>query len=614
MLRNAGDRPVKVRARYWRVREAGPVALPGASSIAELRPAGGDTASSVSARSEREFDVRFALAADRPVSDLDGTLALIARTGAGSPQRLDVPLKGSAPTMTATAFEPSSVVIEDTRHCPPLVDLICGGDKRVGPASVRVVGARARETLRDLQQAAVGPIQVQLRHDQLPSLKGRLVELKERGDAAVGQLRVDGEASIGAHDGSLVLSRLADGAPTLGVRLHSRYWFPWAVLVIFVGALVAQFLLQTYALKRRRERARRELDEAVRDYNDARGNRQAGTGVPLWHLDDVIAPETTPDPRWRSFDDLDTNRRIAAALRWARNDGDIDEAEAAILGLIVRIRSWLLVHSCLEMLDQLRNFPLPPDRASRAWMETRAALDTFLTLEAVRSEPTDAEAARAMFDRIQHQLDWLIRFAEVWTLYDRLERDPEIDRKLLQAVKLDDLDTQAKPAAERTEAEHHELSYKLDRLRDALLNLLGARPERPELPVQASTAARQMAELRHFERHAGQPQLAFTTAGQVRGRPSAGKGTESKRSRQRPRNYLSGLAHLRFGDLAMTLLIVALASVTYAMTVYDDTWGSLGDYATAFLAGVAGQLVIKWGALPIYRSIRLGAKAPAASA
>ncbi|MGB0096341.1 MAG: hypothetical protein WBP81_27860 [Solirubrobacteraceae bacterium] len=42
----------------------------------------------------------------------------------------------------------------------------------------------------------------------------------------------------------------------------------------------------------------------------------------------------------------------------------------------------------------------------------------------------------------------------------------------------------------------------------------------------------------------------------------------------------------------------------YSATVYTTTWGTIADFATAFTAGFAGQVTVKWGVLPIFRSIR----------
>jgi hypothetical protein len=58
----------------------------------------------------------------------------------------------------------------------------------------------------------------------------------------------------------------------------------------------------------------------------------------------------------------------------------------------------------------------------------------------------------------------------------------------------------------------------------------------------------------------------------------------------------------------ITALVIALSSLAYALTIYNDTWGSPADWATAFCADVVGTASITWAALPVFQSLRLRAK------
>jgi hypothetical protein len=65
------------------------------------------------------------------------------------------------------------------------------------------------------------------------------------------------------------------------------------------------------------------------------------------------------------------------------------------------------------------------------------------------------------------------------------------------------------------------------------------------------------------------------------------------------------IALFKLPDLYWSLAIAAFASAAYAITAYNDTWGSGTDLATAFLAGSLGKVAINWAALPIFQSTRL---------
>lgn len=71
-------------------------------------------------------------------------------------------------------------------------------------------------------------------------------------------------------------------------------------------------------------------------------------------------------------------------------------------------------------------------------------------------------------------------------------------------------------------------------------------------------------------------------------------------------NARSGLLRrLQLLDLLMSAAILLATSLLYAVTIYGPAWGSIADWASAFGAGFAGQVTVKWALLPIYRSLRL---------
>jgi hypothetical protein len=61
---------------------------------------------------------------------------------------------------------------------------------------------------------------------------------------------------------------------------------------------------------------------------------------------------------------------------------------------------------------------------------------------------------------------------------------------------------------------------------------------------------------------------------------------------------------LQRGDVFWTLLSGLVAATAYALTIWDDTWGTVVDYVTAFTAGFLTETVVKWAVLPAFQSYR----------
>ena len=60
-------------------------------------------------------------------------------------------------------------------------------------------------------------------------------------------------------------------------------------------------------------------------------------------------------------------------------------------------------------------------------------------------------------------------------------------------------------------------------------------------------------------------------------------------------------------DLLWTLVIVLVSAAAYVPTFYGPSWGSLGDFGSAFVAGFVGKLVVNWAVLPAFASLTIRA-------
>jgi hypothetical protein len=68
---------------------------------------------------------------------------------------------------------------------------------------------------------------------------------------------------------------------------------------------------------------------------------------------------------------------------------------------------------------------------------------------------------------------------------------------------------------------------------------------------------------------------------------------------------------LQRGDIFWTLLSAVVASTAYALTIWDDTWGTVTDFATAFTAGFLTDTIVNWAVLPAFQSYRARRRAAA---
>jgi hypothetical protein len=663
VVRNDGDEGVKLNIGYRSDSESGVVALPGSSDVVELESnhasGGSPSHAQVGKHSSRELRLVFVLPIDQPPSALDGTITVKAEGATGG---LEIRLAGAADAMKAVTFVPDSATLQVTHW-----QLVGGGETT---SKVRLVGSGAREALRDLHLAGTTSITAELRRDaqhQITVTLGNLQADPVDPQAVVGTLTFGGHSLPGSYTGTLSLSSFADSSPTLKLEERSRYWIVWAVLLIFIGALASGWATRTYALKRRRELVQNALADVTAEYLNERPNPDDGTEQ--WSLADVII-DGPPDEQWKSYEPLDTSARIAAALRWARNDEDIDEASTAALALAVRVTSWQMVHLLRSDLAALKELADDPKRSrwrpDHPWADTHTALETVLTLEAARHEPADSAAALALADRIRRQVAWHRAFLEAWNLNAQLTKhagalgesghheQAQALTDALKTIKLDDVDAQLVLSATRSAENQATGLYRLDLSVKQLLALA----KRYELdPVRDTagqagafnpSAARLAQSLRTLEQHQAQPQFAFALlrprlaptahdvtaadgvparsaepAGSGGARPTADVATRSAMDtsdagtpgrRTSPSALLAGRktvrsrgSHQRLGDILVSGAVVATVSVAYALTAYTDTWGSSVDVASALLAGAAGKVAVDWAALPIFRSFRLRA-------
>jgi hypothetical protein len=566
-----------------------------------------------------QLRLRFSLPPRVDPSTLDGVLTIVP-TDARKPVpggQLTLAVDGAVALVDGVAFAPQKATVQVTctffRRCS-------------GEGDVALVGAGVPALLRDLNGSGEYERRVALTHEGRFAAGVTIKDLRRDPDnpnRATAKIEANGNPAPGQYVGALELSPLSTGPPTLPIAVDSRAWILWALLAIAAGVILAGLLLNHLGLRRRKSQIRRTLRDAIVAYCDERKGLSDELAL-VWSLDEVVdcgsyGLPRLEDPEWMYYDELNTASRVGSAVRWARNDADLDEAQAAALLIVSRISSWrTMVSEVSALAGLLRDAPTTP-YGPLHWEDTSAAHDTAVMIEVAKREPKDAAEAGELRDRVRRQVQWHRAFATAWRLYGRLAAHGSA-KHMLEGVELDKLDKAAAPALTRTAAEQDTLLYGLGVKYRRMLKLARDLQIADGLPddLSARLTSPRSEELDKaiaiLDQYAGQPGAAMRALSLAPGALASQAASARGAAVDTPARPLSGaparyLRQLLLIDLLLSLAVIALTSIAYGATVYDDTWGSLADWATAISAGFAGQVVVKWAALPLYRSLRIGSKA-----
>lgn len=584
----------------------------------------------------RQVAVPFVLPATLQPATLDGNL--IVEASAVDPQShpgndpLVVSVKAMVHPIGEIRFTPTTAVVQVTRGCVLVsCNEIAGGAVQLEGAGVGLLLA---------QLAAVGQTSLTGRVQDGPHVIGvELSKLKledARPGTASAELSLTSAPQPGKYSGSIPLSSLIANSPSLPIEVRSHVWFIWEFLLVAAGVFAGGYIYRSLGLRRRRLIQQRLLADAVSEYCDERSRNTvnqpaAGTEL-IRELESVSCPGPLEEnPEW-DYADLVKACDVYAAMKWARNDADLDVTEGAAFAIVRGIKGWLLA---LNQVRGLWDLAREPRQQQTEWDSTKVAQDTrFILIKAQHASP-DGTNSTPLLEQVRQQTEWHRSFAEAWDLCKHLV---EAGGRTAHSVgqereRLDELAEHATPIASRTLDQQYQLYLELETIQSRLMALrelsnkdtlttevelaplsvsrlelradalrleLGSlQSNRPAEFAQAAAAAggaliaaRPVAEELDVAHRAATPSATIAA-------PSQGK------SALRPRARL--LRRLKFWDTVTSLAIVLVVTLLYSPTVYSDTWGTLADIATAFAAGFSGQVVVKWGLLPAYRSLMLGA-------
>jgi hypothetical protein len=588
----------------------------------------------------------FELGQGEAPKSLDGTLLVKVGPRNNPSEQFSVPVTGAVASFGDVHFEPNKLVIHATRWCLGC-NITAGGNVRLyGDDVGRLLSYRAAggETASEVNLYSAGrSVRVQLKNLRPDPADPRVL---------LGTVSLLGRPPPGKYSGTVQLSSLVPGAPGLPIEAVSRIWVLWAILAILLGVALGGLLYQFLGLWRRKRLLSGALEYVVDDYARHRGLNEL-RGAPgqrqlIWDL--KIKHPLVRNKAWKYWEELDSSSNIYTAIYWARNEGELDEAQAATLTLVHAIKTWLLALTEVRGLWELRNAHHDPDTEDE-WGKTVVMKDTELLLVRARRTPGDELLSSKLVALAAQQTSWHRLFAQAWDLKERLIKFGVHAGAQAAKVKLIELDTGSKSVLERTEDEQDELDRCLSLLYRKLVQIRTEHApavalEVPSTEKEEQSAARR-SELKSLHTSpraevalANLQATTITALAPVTGGPektpepspapppSTASAAPSPRERtlsdadEAPPGHKfqrlwtragqsTFLRWLRALDLLASFAILLITSILYVATIYTDTWGTVGDFASAIGAGFLGQVVVKWALLPVSRSVRLGSASAA---
>jgi hypothetical protein len=534
-------------------------------------------------------------------ADLDGILQLELK-GATPPAPLDITIEGKAPASSGVAIVPASLSIHSTNWLGPFSH---ANETRTG---IQLRGPGVPLLFR--QSSTLSTI-VLLRASDGHEIKAKLLASSpaQGGLLADGDVVVSGGLAPGNYAGSLPLSDLATGAPSLSIDVKSADSAIWAILAVGLGALAGGGIYLASNRKRRKDLLEAYLAGGLKEYQEKRDQLQKAAApgpIPLWDLTGLGKEDEWFKHTWRALPETRGVQGVSSEISWSRSEADLDVAEEGVKAILTRIGRWLQVADTYDLATLQQVAKLNPLSLGGVWTRTRTVEDTGSLLRELREiEPDSDDATRALVHRVADQARWHAALATSWQMKSAVLQQIAINPgdygepvvAAVEAVDLAKADSES-TLATRTAQKQLELETTLDRWNKELFAIYKG----PEMVLSGPEPAVILGALTaDAARPADELNVSLLP---VVAQPAAPADAEPVGATPK------WIEAITVTDIIWSFVIVVIACAAYLPHFYNASWGTLGDYATAFIAGFLGNLAINWALLPIFTSISIRARKP----
>jgi hypothetical protein len=574
----------------------------------------------VSAHALVDLELVASLPADATPADLDGILQLqlVRQKGPATPP-LDVTVEGAPPLLSGIAIAPATLTLHAVSWLGPI------SRPSTAHASIELRGPGVPSLFR---QSGTLSTLILLRSGSGHEVPARLVATApaQDGDVASGRVEVFGTLSPGTYDGELPLSNLSAGGPHLSLTLQSSDSFIWALLAVGLGALIGGGIYLASERKRRKSLLEGNLKDGLSAYAARRAELRTPGPSPLWDVSELGDEASWFQRKWTALPQIAGVQGIWTEIFWARTENDLNEAEKAVIAVLERVGRWLLLAQG-EDLGKLKGVvgldPLDPP--GQVWERTKACFDTSLLLRELREvEPRDDADVRSLIERLVRQARWHAALATTWHMKGTVAKDMAVNEgnytalekeAIFNKMDLSAIDTAAHPERTRTAEKQLELETELDTFRERLDEIYKGPGNLSDLEVPGPEPARELGSLTADQaRRQGDvdislpADLAPAATAVAEAPPPQAPGSRRDRLRAAASRTPGWLTAITTRDLLWSAVIVIVTLCAYVPTFYGPSWGSLGDYGTAFLAGFLTKTIVNWALLPAFASLAVRLK------
>lgn len=565
-----------------------------AAKLAQAKPAG----RVVFRRNQyRGIQVTFVLPKGHRLSRVNGMLvAQLRARGPGKsqtfPKAAQLRIRGTSPV---ARFSPSPVTLTVRRACWLVADVFfdCGAERQV---LIRGEDVAALPT----EGEPIG--HVVLGNGEGGEVSVELTDVEMDGDSLTATVEVTDTSRVGEFEGTLPLAPGVAGGPELPVKVTVGHSLGWAIVFVFLGAITGGFLARLRGIRRKRALLGIQVKSMLERY-DAEKKESGGTPVG-YDIDAFkIQPRYADDRGVQPFPADYGVSGVLWRIESAQDDQDFDEATDRTEKFIAAVDWWIRLEPwAREVSRQIDDRSVPPRRNGMRFAARQAFKDLYDLREELRSLPKDEEVVQGLQHEAAKRCMRLTRWRELWLLYLEvenadLEPPPAADFKSIEEQ------IEPNPEAEDGAAEARRVAALEDRLLDDAEEALRGLLKSAERELHVEYEALLEDDNWRVER------LVETVGVHSVSRPIA--------ERRRPWSPIpstvgdgeqSGLwrrfKQLQVEDYGWTILSGLVAAIAYALTIWDETWGTVTDYATAFTAGFLTDTVVNWAILPAFQSYR----------
>jgi hypothetical protein len=516
------------------------------------------------------------------LSSVDGLV--VAKLRPSPAAKTDVPaaelrIVGKPKQARDVSFEPAEVTMGPVRYCAFLTFRTC-----YTSAEVTLRGDGARRLMEDGREPEATGI---LHTGSGATITARLEGLTADANGVVtGTVNLTEIDDSGEYKGVLAVAPGGEGAAQIPLTVNVRNSFLFAFIAVLLGAALAYVMRWREQIGLRRRRLRGRLDVAIRRYEKLRDEHK-GEAPASFDLATLLG-----DPPWDTpIPDAEGIGALRYDIDQAEQDADWGQLARRVDHYVSTISRWLEVERAVQHAGELAETEVPDldghrIKPTQCWTQLDALITEADSKDVLR-------ICRNYLMRLEGQVKLYREFSALWNRKSGLQRRRDVDLEKLEAIDVWGVLDGVPGPDSRTAKDLADARSELRRL-DLELDELTPETEPPR-PAPAAYGATKTGRVAKRARRRAQTWDSSLTAELV----------EERNMRAKQHRHRRLWAPFNRHDVLWTFVAIAVASVGYALTLYDDTWGSVVDFLTAFAAGFGVKFgadaaqTIDWGSVPV---------------